>query len=123
MCIEYSYWQYLYIFCCPAVVPADIDSGPSVQQVVEGNGATLFCNATGNPRPNITWTKEGSNSVLSKSESLTLTNLTRKQNGSVYTCKVKNSLGPAKEASAMITVLGAFSLSFCINNLKLELPF
>ena len=64
----------------------------------------LFCNASGNPQPDITWTKEGERSVLSTSETLELTNLRSKDNGQVYICKLNNSLG-FDEANATITVL------------------
>ena len=89
------------MFC---VDPPEIVSAPSAQQVVEGNGVILFCNATGNPQPNITWTKHRNNSVISTSESLNLTRLMRGDNGAVYKCKVENVVGSA-ETSARITVL------------------
>ena len=81
-----------------------IATAPSAQQVTEGNGATLFCNATANPPPSTAWTKQGSNTVLSSSETLSLTNLMRGDNGAVYKCKVENNLGSA-EAYATIIVL------------------
>ena len=84
--------------------PPEIVTAPSDKTVTEGNGVTLFCNATGNPPPSIAWTKQGSNTVLPTSDTLNLTNLRRGDNGAVYTCKVANSLG-SKEANATITVL------------------
>ena len=84
--------------------PPEIFLTPPAQQVVEGSGATLFCNATGNPPPSIAWTKQGSDTVLSSSETLPLTNLTRRDNGAVYKCKVKNNIGSA-ESNATVTVL------------------
>ena len=89
--------------------PVEIDSAPSSQHAVEGNGVTLFCNATGNPTPSIAWTKQGRNTVLSSSETLTLTNLMRGDNGTVYRCKVQNILG-SDEANATITVLCKYSV-------------
>ena len=46
---------------------------------LEGSNLTLFCNATGNPQPDITWTK-GDSSVLSSTETLYLMNLRREDN-------------------------------------------
>ena len=94
--------QVIAFLCCFAD-PAEIQSAPSDQQIVEGNGVVLFCNATGNPQPNITWTKQGNKTVLSTSVNLNLVNLTREDNGAVYKCKVQNSLGSA-EVNATITV-------------------
>ena len=82
----------------------EIVSAPSAQQVVEGNGVILFCNATGNPQPNITWTKHGNNSLISTFETLNLTRLMRGDNGAVYKCKVENVVGSA-EANAIVTML------------------
>ena len=83
-------------------------SAPSPQQVVEGNGAILFCNATGYPEPNVTWKKQGNEIVLSTLEILNLTSLMREDNGAVYTCIVQNYLGTVK-ASAMVTVFCEYS--------------
>ena len=83
-------------------------SAPSSQEVVEGNGAILFCNATGYPEPNITWTKQGNEIVLSTLQVLNLTSLVREDNGAVYTCIVQNYLGTVK-ASAMVTVFCEYS--------------
>ena len=63
----------------------------------------LYCNATSNPEPNITWTKGGNDKLLSTSEILNLTSVLREDNGAVYTCKVQNYLGLVK-ATAVITV-------------------
>ena len=98
-------------------VPPAIDSAPSGYQVIEGNGAILFCNTTGNPQPNITWTKQGNNSKLSTSETLNLTKLMREDDGSVYKCTVTNEYGSA-EAITTVTVfckLCEFDLNIIIS--------
>ena len=94
-------------FCPCFAVPPAIDSAPSAYQVIEGNGASLFCNATGNPQPNITWTKQGNNSKLSTTETLNLTKLMREDDGSVYKCTVMNEVG-STEATTAVTVFCEF---------------
>ena len=71
---------------------------------------TLFCNATGNPQPDITWTKQGDGSVVSTSESLHRTNLSSEDNGKVYICTVNNSLG-FDQANATITVFCEYTVN------------
>lgn len=82
-------------------VPPGIDSAPKDEKVLEGDSRNWFCNATGNPRPNITWTKEGEISVLSTSETLELTKPGRDY---TYICTATNDLGYDKRnASIQIT--------------------
>jgi len=105
------------VFLSLFTVPPVIDSAPSGYQVIEGSGAILFCNATGNPQPNITWTKQGNNSKLSTSETLNLTKLMREDDGSVYKCTVTNEYGSA-EAVTTVTVfckLCEFDLNIIIS--------
>ena len=101
--VSYRFGIY-YIFVCFLAVLPKIVTAPPYKDVVEGSNLNLFCNATGNPQPDITWTKEGKSSVLSTSETLALTNLSSEDNGAVYICKVNNSLG-FDEANATISVL------------------
>ena len=76
---------------------------PLSQDIIEGNDVSLLCNASGNPQPNITWTRQGNSDVLSSSETLLLRNLVSKDDGSVYMCRVENYLG-FKQASVTITI-------------------
>ena len=50
--------------------PSVIKSSPTRRVVLEGSNVTLHCNVTGNPPSNITWTKDGSPTVLHQGESL-----------------------------------------------------
>ena len=93
--------------------PPKIITAPLSQSLEEGSEAILFCNASGNPQPNITWTKLGSNSAFPTSGSLTLTNLKKEDDG-VYKCLVQNDLGPA-EATATVTVLCEYSIPHYIS--------
>ena len=90
-----------------STVLPDIDHAPSAYQVVEGSGLILFCNATGNPKPNITWTKQGNNSELSTSERLTIITVLREDDQSVYKCVAANSLG-LTQVTPKVTVLCKF---------------
>ena len=94
-----------YSFFLIWIDPPEIVSTPSLQQhLYEGSGTVLLCNVTGNPQPNISWTKQGNDSVLSTLQTLNLTVLKRVDNGAVYKCKVQNYLG-LMETTVMISVL------------------
>ncbi|XP_074634697.1 hemicentin-1-like isoform X4 [Acropora palmata] len=83
--------------------PPEIMLKPLSQDIIEGNDVRLLCNASGNPPPKITWTRQGNSDVLSSSETLLLRNLVSEDDGSVYTCRVENYLG-LKQASVTITI-------------------
>ncbi|KAM7442287.1 Hemicentin-1 [Porites harrisoni] len=82
----------------PEIVVAPLNT-----TTIEGRSAVLFCNATGSPKPNVTWSKGGSNTTLSSSEELILGNLTRSHCGTKYKCIITNYLGSV-EASTIVTV-------------------
>ena len=74
---------------------------PKAQTKTEGVNVALSCNSTGNPKPTISWTRNGSpvdtsgNSRISFSadkKQLTITNVNRTDSGE-YRCAAKNSLG------------------------------
>ncbi|XP_047483860.1 hemicentin-2-like [Penaeus chinensis] len=64
-----------------------------------GRTATLGCNGTGNPEPNITWTKEGRQ--LKVGQNLTIVNAKPEDNGK-YRCTASNGVG--RPASTTITL-------------------
>lgn len=86
------------------VVPPSIDKGPSNKTLNESSDLELFCNATGNPLPNITWSKVAVPSVqLLAYEVLTVKNINRTVSG-VYQCKASNGIGSDAFATSVVTV-------------------
>jgi len=83
--------------------PSMIESSPVNQVIVERSNVTLHCNATGNPTPNITWTKDGSSTVLYQGEAYSIVNIQRQAAGE-YTCTAWNGVGERKNVSATVTV-------------------
>ena len=80
-----------------------ISQKPSSKVVVEGENVTLRCNATGNPAPNITWTKDGSPTVLYQGETYNIVNIQRQAAGD-YTCTAWNGVGEKTNATATLAV-------------------
>ena len=70
---------------------------------VEGENVTLHCNATGNPAPNITWTKDRSPTVLYQGKTYRIGNIQRRAAGD-YTCTAWNGVGDKTNATAAVTV-------------------
>ena len=60
--------------------------------VTEGDNVTFYCNATGNPVPNITWTRAHSSAVLSSNNELIVEAVKRNASGS-YICHAFNGFG------------------------------
>lgn len=83
--------------------PSVIESSPANEVVLEGSNLTLYCNATGNPTPNITWTKDGIPAVLYQGEMYGIVRIQR-QAGGKYTCTAWNGVGEETNATATVTV-------------------
>ena len=60
--------------------------------VTEGDNVTFYCNATGNPSPNVTWTRANSSAVISFSEMFHMEAVKRNESGS-YVCHASNDFG------------------------------
>ena len=76
----------------------------------EGLLMTLFCNATGNPPPTLSWTKDGSpltntqGIILSgDNETLYIAKVNRSESGN-YRCVARNSLGDDISNAAKVDV-------------------
>ena len=60
--------------------------------VTEGDNATLYCNATGYPVPNIAWINASSGNIDSPTKTLLITAITRGERGN-YICHASNEIG------------------------------
>ncbi len=102
----YILYQYRHIhFVCVflLIVPAAIVSSSSNTVETEASNVTIYCNATGNPTPNITWRRRGSSAVLHHGESYIIYNINRNQAGD-YICSAWNKIEDKDNATVTITV-------------------
>ena len=86
---------------------------PQNKTVREGDPVTLFCNATGNPRPSISWTIDGLPvnitvhsriSFTADNKQLTVKNVNRTDSHHKYRCLARNSIGIITSYAASLTV-------------------
>ena len=91
-------------------VQPDITAHPEGVMKTEGENVTFSCNATGNPTPTISWTKDGSpvsnNSRISLSgdnKQLTIRYVSRTDRGE-YQCVADNTLGNDTSKTATLDV-------------------
>ena len=81
--------------------------------VNESDTKFLFCNASGNPPPVITWTKEGDTNFRRNGETLSLNAIAKDDRGT-YICTASNGIGQNATANATITVqCKYFSVILC----------
>ena len=83
---------------------------PKAETISEGKNVTLSCNATGNPAPTLSWTRDGSPvdtsgriSFSDDEKQLTITNVSRTDSGE-YRCLANNSLGNKTSNVAILDV-------------------
>ncbi|XP_051524823.1 uncharacterized protein LOC127424089 [Myxocyprinus asiaticus] len=86
-------WNFLSI----SAPPVFIKTPPAFLEVMLGESLTLHCKAHGNPKPIITWRKDGDtdekrDAIQVLNETLTLSKATREMSG-MYKCHVSNSEG------------------------------
>ena len=104
------------------IVAPLITTQPQGGPVTVGDNVTLSCNASGNPVPTITWTRNGSvltSSVLrisfgAESRELTITTINTADSGE-YQCVANNSEGNDTSDAATIDVQCKYKLSVCFS--------
>ena len=86
---------------------------PQNQTVREGDNVTLFCNATGNPEPSISWTIDGLTvnitvhpriSFTSDNKQLKVKNVNRTDSHHKYRCLANNSVETITSDAASLNV-------------------
>ena len=99
-----------YIICFKIADKPEITAHPKNVAIREKESIALSCNATGNPEPAISWTKDGSPisrnsriSLLDKNKQLAITNVNRTYSGE-YRCVASNSLGNDTSNAAEVDV-------------------
>ena len=83
------------VFTTPSIVIA-----PRKQLFLKGNTVVLFCNASGFPKPSISWRKAGNSTVISMANTLTFSHTTIKDVGS-YVCTASNHMGTVSAAASI----------------------
>ena len=73
---------------------------PDDKNATEGDRVTLYCNATGNPPPEIKWTKDGTFLGIGD----TLSFVTARNQSGQYWCSADNGLNITVNASANLDV-------------------
>ena len=101
--------------CFLTIAAPQITSHPANATEVEGNNATLSCNASGDPVLTISWTKDGSLinsdsriSFGSDNKELIITSVRRADRGQ-YRCIASNRLGNSTSNAATLDVQCKYS--------------
>ena len=93
-------------------VQPEITAHPLSTVIIDEGDLLLTCNATGNPTPSISWTKDGSLinasgdpriSITEENTKLRITNVSRADDGQ-YRCVASNGLGNATSNPASVDV-------------------
>ena len=100
--------------------PSEIATHPVDQVVWVGEAVTLFCNATGNPAPKISYSAVGENGTVSNDETLAI-NSSSVAYVKTYTCTADNGVHPPSAINATVTVLGKFNFCLTLQDLVTDM--
>ena len=71
--------------------------------ISQGDTVIISCRASGNPTPDIVWYRDGSGEIVSRSQTLTISDIRRDQAG-VYVCQADNSVGQSEPRKIDVAV-------------------
>jgi len=60
--------------------------------ISQGDSVSITCNTNGNPAPDVVWYRDGSGEIVSRQETMTISDIRRDQAGT-YVCQANNSVG------------------------------
>ena len=92
-------------------VPPGMTSYSDNQTVNEGSNLPLFCNATGKPDPNITWTRVSEDEVLFVGNPWHIVNINRTYSGT-YRCIANNGVPSPVNSTISVNVLCEFTFYY-----------
>ena len=94
------------------------ETKPKNETVNEGSNVTFLCNATSNPSPTLSWTKNGNlinqsfNDIVLSQDSQTITiNNVQREDAGIYVCNATNNVNSVS-ASAYLNVQCKYKMSF-----------
>ena len=117
-CQQYYYFCMLHLFTCGFfllhLVPTNIIGISGKTTVLHGENLQLTCEASGQPEPNITWTKEKpgkqrNTGVIQGRQVLTITNINRTDAG-IFTCTAYNGFGKPEKQTVYVNVTCEYAL-------------
>ncbi|XP_048588096.1 hemicentin-1 isoform X8 [Nematostella vectensis] len=100
-------------FTLDVLVPPGVTPGANVT-VNKTDKAELSCSATGNPTPNVTWTRSGGADVLGTGETLTISDV-KISDGGCYVCTAYNNIGSEASGTVCLTVQYAPNATISVN--------
>ena len=89
--------------------------------VNEGSDLTLFCNATGKPAPNITWTRVSEDEVLFVGNPWHIVNINRTYSRT-YRCIADNGVPSSVNSAISVNVLCEYTLYYQLSSILFNLP-
>ena len=80
-----------------------VDMSGDVGDISQGDTVTVSCSAQGNPAPELVWYRDGSGEIVSRQNTLTISNIRRDQAGT-YVCQANNSVGQSEPKKIQLHV-------------------